>query len=395
MTTTLSPGPAAERESNALRDTALGAPDADASPQRRHVRSALALVAFWSVPALLVSSITALERPEVGLPRAFLMYGLPWYFWAGITPTIARLGRRYRFDGEARGRAIAAHVAAGLAAGLLQGVTSVGAQLVFGTAATQPRDSGALTEIAFWMPFGLLFYGATLSVAIAMDNQRRLRERDVLASRMRAQLVEARLGALRMQLQPHFLFNALNTVAMLVRQGESQNAVRMLARLSDLLRTLLDDSGGQEVPLEEELTLLAKYMEIEQVRFADRLTFRTHVPADVLAALVPAFLLQPLAENAVRHGVARSAAAGAIVLEAARSGAALTLRLRNDGPALPADWSMAGSARIGLRNTAARLRHLYGGAGTVHVANADEGGVEVRIAIPYHTQAMPPVPADA
>jgi LytS/YehU family sensor histidine kinase len=190
-----------------------------------------------------------------------------------------------------------------------------------------------------------------------------------------------------MQLQPHFLFNALNTVAMLVRQGESQTAVRMLARLSDLLRALLDESGGQEVSLEEELDLLARYMEIEQVRFADRLTFRTEVTDDARGALVPAFLLQPLAENAVRHGIARTAAAAAIELRADRADGELRMCLHNDGPPLPADWSMDGYARIGLRNTAARLHHLYGAAGTLEVGNAAAGGVEVRITIPYHTRS--------
>lgn len=384
MATTAPPeSSATRRDARAAAGDAwpLAHDDATASTERRRLlKRAIALIAFWSVPALLVTAITLAERSDVGKVRAFLMYGAPWYFWAAITPVIARLARRFRFDGPRPAPAIALHVAAGMVAGLLQGLTSIAMQNVFGEA-TRPG-----TEIVFWIPFGLLFYGATLSVAIALDNERRLREREVFASRMQAQLVEAQLGALRMQLQPHFLFNALNTVAMLVRQEEGQKAVRMLARLSDLLRALLDESGGQEVSLEEELDLLGRYMEIEQVRFADRLLFRADVSDEARAALVPAFLLQPLAENAVRHGIARSASAGVIELSAVGADGALRLRLRNDGPALPADWSMSKYARIGLRNTADRLRHLYGPAGTLEIGNAAEGGVEVRITIPYHTR---------
>jgi LytS/YehU family sensor histidine kinase len=189
-----------------------------------------------------------------------------------------------------------------------------------------------------------------------------------------------------MQLQPHFLFNALNTVAMLVRQGDSQSAVRMLARLSELLRHILEEAGEQEASLEEELDLLTRYLEIEQVRFGDRLEVTVDLDEDARHALVPNLLLQPLAENAIRHGIARRAASGRIELSARREADRLILQLRNDGPDLPGGWSLDAGAGIGLRNTAARLRHLYGDAATLRLINSAEGGVEARVYIPYHTR---------
>jgi hypothetical protein len=346
-------------------------------------------ILFWSLPALLFSALTAAERPEtagrapIGFARAFLAYGLPWYFWAAITPLVMRLTRRFPLDSKRRARAVAVHLAAGVLAGVTMGTISLTTYMLFGTGQDSPR--GAVADILFWTPFGVLFYAALASVGFALDSHRRLREREVLASRMEAQLVEAQLGALRMQLQPHFLFNAMNTVAMLIRQGDAQTAVRVLARLSDLLRQILDDGRGQEVPIEEELDLLARYLEIEQLRFGDRLDVRITLDEGAQGALVPAFLLQPLAENAIRHGIARRASAGRIELDGRRENGMLVLRLRNDGPPLPDDWTPYG-AGIGLRNTRARLDRLYGDGASLDVADAPEGGVAVRIVLPWHTR---------
>jgi two-component sensor histidine kinase len=363
-----------------------------AAGSRRRLRRTLALLAFWSVPALLVTALTAAESDDIGFGRAFLAYGLPWYFWAAVTPTILALARRFPLDAPSRTRMLAAHFLAGLSAGTLQGCTTASAHVLFGARTAEVTTRMILIDIVFWIPLGLMFYGATVSIGFALDNQRRLRDRDVLASRMHAQLVEAQLGALRMQLQPHFLFNALNAIAMLVRQGESQTAVRMLARLSELLRHILEDGGAQEAPLEEELGLLGRYLEIEQVRFGDRLSIALDVAADTRAALVPTFLLQPLVENAVRHGIAHRSSPGVIRLTAAHAAGALHLRIRNDGPALPVGWSMERHAGIGLRNTAKRLRHLYGEGATLAVESATDG-VEVIIRIPFHTRPGPPLEA--
>ena len=164
---------------------------------------------------------------------------------------------------------------------------------------------------------------------------------------------------------------------------------RMMDRLGDLLRMTLTTTGAEEVPLREELEALGKYLEIEHTRFGDRLTTRLEIEPEALDAFVPYLLLQPLAENAIRHGVARRAAAGCIDLSTRREDGRLILRLRNDGPVLAAGWTLEQNSGIGLRNSVARLRHLYGDSGSLRVSNAAEGGVEVRIELPYHARPVP------
>src|SRR5687768_2646438 len=274
-----------------------GAAGTHTRERRRALWFGVAVVAFWSIPAWLITLLPSADRPDIGVLRAFVAYGLPWYFWAAITPVVLRLTRRFPIDGPRRVRMVLAHVAFGMLAGWTEGALSIAAVTLTGARSPAPGLHSALIEMLFWTPFGVLFYCTLAAVGFALEYHRKLREREVLAARVEAQLVAAQLGALRMQLQPHFLFNALHTVAMLVRQGQSQTAVRMLARLSDLLRQILDDGGPQEVPIEEEFDLFARYLEIEQIRFGERLQIRVTLDDSARGALVPNFLLQPLAEN--------------------------------------------------------------------------------------------------
>jgi LytS/YehU family sensor histidine kinase len=231
-------------------------------------------------------------------------------------------------------------------------------------------------------------YATVAAVGYAMDFSRRLREREVVASQLQSQLKEAQLGALRMQLQPHFLFNTLNTIAMLVREGETQTSVRMLARLSDLLRHLLEDEGDQEVPVREELDFLGRYLEIEQLRFRDRLHVQLNVDEGTRDAFIPNLLLQPIVENAIQHGIARRARAGALELNVARENGSLMLSVRDDGPGLSETFSLDNLTGIGLRNTAARLHFLYGENATLDVRNAEEQGTVVTIRLPWHISPL-------
>jgi LytS/YehU family sensor histidine kinase len=245
--------------------------------------------------------------------------------------------------------------------------------------------------LALLIPFSMGIYATTAAVGYAMDFYRRLRERELIASRLQSQLDQAQLGALRMQLQPHFLFNTLNTIAMLVREGETQTSVRMLARLSDLLRHILEDEGAQEVPLRDELDFLSRYLEIEQLRFHDRLRVSVVVEEGTRDAFVPNLLLQPIVENAIRHGISRRAAAGEIELSVARVNGSLRMTVRDDGPGLSPAFSMQDITGIGLRNTAARLDALYGAAGSLDVRNAPEQGTIVTLEVPWHETPITPM----
>jgi two-component system LytT family sensor kinase len=204
---------------------------------------------------------------------------------------------------------------------------------------------------------------------------------------LKTQLAQAQLQALRTQLQPHFFFNTMNTIAMLVRNKEDAEAIRVLAGLSDLLRHVLDDARADEVPLREELDFLQRYLAIEQIRFRDRLRTDISVDPNVLDALVPNLMLQPLVENAVRHGIARRAAAGRVCVSARRDTESLVLTVQDDGPGLPEDWSLD-DAGVGLVNTRRRLAQLYGGDARLTVENAADGGVRAEVVLPYMPATM-------
>jgi two-component system, LytTR family, sensor kinase len=223
---------------------------------------------------------------------------------------------------------------------------------------------------------GCLTYGMILGVQYSYGWYRRYEERRQAASRLELRsselekkLVEAHLSTLKMQLQPHFLFNTLNAIMVLVRQRKTADAEQMPARLSDLLRCVLEDVQAQEIPLSRELEYLQLYLAIEQVRFQDRLRIEIAVDPRTLDAAVPHMGLQPLVENAIRHGIGRSSSAGCIAIGACRVNQTLEIRIRDDGPGLAAND--AESPGIGLANTRARLGELYGGAAQLTVENGD------------------------
>ena len=231
----------------------------------------------------------------------------------------------------------------------------------------------------------LLVYAGILGVFYAVDYYRKYRERESRATQLESQLAQAQLDSLRMQLQPHFLFNTLNNIVSLVRDNKNEAAVGMLVGLSDLLRHALEHSDEQEVPLKEELEFVQLYLEIQQMRFSDRLRIETNIDPATLKALVPSLLLQPLAENAFKHGLSQSGAAGMIRIESHLEKDELHISISDDGAGLPDNWQLKSSSGIGLANTIARLEQLYDGQHKLDIHNRSEGGVEVSVVIPFHT----------
>ncbi|HUP87711.1 MAG TPA: histidine kinase, partial [Longimicrobiales bacterium] len=229
----------------------------------------------------------------------------------------------------------------------------------------------------------LLTYFAILGIGLLGDYYRKYRDRQLLASQLSAQLSQARLHALRMQLNPHFLFNSLNNIAMLTRKNENATAVKMLAGLADLLRYVLEDDRGDEVSLREEIAFVNRYLEIERLRFADRLKIKSDVDEETLDAFVPTLILQPIVENAIQHGMAK-ANPGVIEIAARKLGDRLVLQVRDDGPGL-ANGPRA-SQGVGLSNSRRRLEQLYGDLYSLDIRNGDESGVVVTISLPFHTQ---------
>lgn len=227
----------------------------------------------------------------------------------------------------------------------------------------------------------VILYGVILLVAYMLESRGRIAAQQTETAKLNEQLSKAQLSALRRQIEPHFLFNTLNAIAGLVREERNDAAVTMIAGLSDFLRRVVQDSDKQQVSLLEELEFTQKYLDIQKVRFADRLTVSIKVPEDLFPVQVPCLILQPMVENAVKHGISKRVQGGAIRIAAVRSNGTLTLSVHNDGPNLPLNWEKACSG-VGIYNVRTRLQGLYGDKFELILQNGDEGGVEASLSIP-------------
>jgi sensor histidine kinase YesM len=231
---------------------------------------------------------------------------------------------------------------------------------------------------------GLVVYGLILAVGVALNYYGQYRQEELRASQLEAQLAQSQLQALKMQLHPHFLFNTLNSISAL-QLVDLRAAQKMMARLGDFLRMTLDNVGAQEVTLKEEIEFLRCYLEIEHTRFDKRLTTRLLIAPDTLDAKVPNLILQPIVENAIRHGIAPRLAPGIISISAQRENGLLRMQVVDNGEGLTENTgNKAGPAEgLGLANTRSRLQHLYGSKARLHLANAREGGLVVTLEIPF------------
>jgi LytS/YehU family sensor histidine kinase len=234
--------------------------------------------------------------------------------------------------------------------------------------------------------FNLLIYWVIVAVSSAFDYYRKFRERELRGVELEKRLVQAKLQALQMQLNPHFLFNSLHSISSLMHQ-DVEAADKMIMRLSDLLRAALDKSDMQEVTLREELEFLKRYLEIEQIRFGSRLTVKMDVAPEAFDARVPNLILQPLVENAVRHGIEPHAKPGRIELRAKREVDTLVLEVSDNGKGLPA--TRPAEEGVGLSNTRARLQTLYGAAHSFELLDAPGGGLLARVTIPFQKEPKP------
>ena len=364
---------------------------ANAQPDRQRTplpRFAL-IFAVWLVPAMLsafdnyMQSRLSNERPDW---RWVLFAGVDWLLYAVLTPAVFRISRKFPLQREGMARRIALHIACALGMCVAWATLGQFLRLAIFHSPTSFTAMKFRRELEGWifttLPFGTGVYFALVGIEHAMAYMAQARERETQAVRLTAQLAEARLGALRMQLNPHFLFNSLNAITVLVRDQNTTAASRMLELLSDILRPVLRAEGSHETHLSTELDFLERYLAIEQVRLSDRLRPRVEVDAAIGRAAVPQFILQPLVENALRHGIARRSDAGLLEVTAQRDGDTLVLTVRDDGPGL---GSAGPSAKgVGLANTRARLAGLYGDRASLEIANAAGGGVLVTIRLPYH-----------
>jgi two-component system, LytTR family, sensor kinase len=241
--------------------------------------------------------------------------------------------------------------------------------------------------VASWYPYLLIVYWVIAVAAHAVWESRRAQDREVEASRLREQLTAAQLSALQMQLHPHFLCNTLNTAAVFLRDGQVEQACEIVTGLGSLLHTALDRMDDQEVTLQDELTFVGQYLELERIRFSDRMRVTVRAASDTNAALVPCMILQPIVENAIRHGISQDLRAGRVSIGARLQDGRVHLTVQDDGPGLRGGIASLDGHGVGLYNTRARLLCLYGTNARLEVRDAGEGGVVVEISLPFHTGA--------
>ena len=366
-----------------------GAGEFAPEPRRRVVWAVV--FGIWTFFAVLNASQVFIGMRAEGMDHSFgtmLAWQLSnWYLWALLTPLILWLGRRFPFERARWARSLAVHF-------LFCALVAVAHSALHNLATIYIRPFGALTNERpfldmFWGRLAsqfhlyVLIYGTILGAGYAFNYYVKFRERETRASQLEAQLAQAQLHALKMQLHPHFLFNTLNGIAGLVRDNKSQTAVRMIAGLSDLLRHTLDTEAQQEVPLRRELEFLELYLDIQQMRFPDRLRVRMEVAPETLDAQVPNLILQPLVENAIRHGIAPRAAPGTVGVRARRDDSLLEIKVYDDGPGLRPHARAGAGGGIGLANTRARLAQLYGVDHRFDVRDRAEGGVEATLVVPF------------
>jgi two-component system LytT family sensor kinase len=317
------------------------------------------------------------------------------YLAALLTPLIIWAGRRWPLERQQLPRLIGLHLVLSIAWELLRLSLEATFHLTWNEfwPIEPPITFKSEIQLLFIFGFhtGVVTYWVVLSIQTALRNYARFQERaqaalrsELRASQLETQVAQARLGALKAQLQPHFLFNTLNAIVVLVRQQKGRQAEETLARFSDLLRAVLADMDAQEVTLARELEYLKLYLSIEELRFSDRLRVDIDVDPELLDAAVPHMALQPIIENAIRHGVGQRTTPGLISIRAQRVGDSLHVVVQDDGPGFAAPGA-AGGLKLGLANTRARLRQLYGEASELRTGSGANGGAQVTMILPFHS----------
>jgi len=339
----------------------------------------------WSTVAFVYLGMNAWGR-SISFERA-LLAGLPdWYLWAAATPIVFWLGERFRIERAVWFSSGVIHLLAGALVALSEVALKTGLNQLVGVAAFPgPLRDVYIRSTLQSFHFNFMNYWVIVAAAHAARYYHSYREQELTASQLQTELTQAQLAALQMQIQPHFFFNTLHAIATLVRDGRGDAAIDTLARLGDLFRETLSNAKRHEVRLRDELAFVDAYLDIERVRFSDRLDVRMHIEPGVQEARLPSMSLQPLVENAIRHGIALDASATLLAVEARRSNGRLHIEIRNDGPSYRADVPRDARRGLGLANIRARLSRLYGAQYRLDVSAGPKGGAIVVLEVPWRT----------
>lgn len=355
--------------------------------QHRWVRWTLYL-AFMTLLGLINTGQSYLYCSAYGSTASFqfwptLVLGVSdWYLWAALTPVIIWLSRRYPFYPETWGKSLLVHLGCNL---LFSFVVFMLTIPIFRWVSPDSQEkslwfwiqgrANAYMILYFWI------YWAILGSILSTQYYRQFRDREVKATRLEGKLAQAQLQVLKMQLQPHFLFNTLNAISALLHK-DAESADIMIARLGELLRSTLENVGNQEIPLRQELEFIQPYLEIEKARLGERLQVDMHIDPEAMDAAVPNLVLQPIVENAIRHGIAPYVQKGRIDIRARRENGILRMEVEDNGPGLSLEQQINFRPGVGITNTRARLQQLYGPDHHFEMKNGATKGLTVTLLIP-------------
>jgi len=347
------------------------------------------IVGVWLAGALFDASQTVLQMHAEGRHRPWLpLFAIElvsWLPWALATPFIIRLAWEYPIVRATNVRSLGVHAAAFASISAVSEAWSALLQVWFNPWGNRKWPNFVdtwSTTLVFQAVTFLIAYALILTATYLLDARESMARQTIEAARINEELSKAQLAALRRQIEPHFMYNALNSIAGLVRDQRNDAAVSMIVGLSEFLRRASEDSHRSQVALREEVEYLQRYIEIQKIRFGERLQVSVDIPQEVLCAQVPNLLLQPLVENAIKHGIAKRVAGGNVLVAGACHDGNLCLRIYNDGPGVPADWELT-SGGVGIANLRTRLQILHGRESQLQLRTADPGGVEVVVTLPF------------
>lgn len=356
--------------------------------QKRSVSLGLIWGAWTIVAIFFTGQVYMMYYSEKRIPlgRAFFVQSTACYLWALATPLVLWLARSFRIDRRNWPRKVLAHALMSIALSTFLISFHFVIYMYFLGHASEITPFRAFQYVFYNLDRWLLTYWLIVLMSHAFNYYNSYRKGELKASQLRTQLVQSQLEALKMQVHPHFLFNTLHSISALLSK-DTEVARRMITRLGDFLRLTLENAGTQEVTLQQEMEFLNGYLEIERIRFQDRLTTHVKVDPRVLDVRVPNLILQPIVENAMRHAIATHSSAGRIEIVAAPRNGVLRIQIKDNGPGLSADQSLASyvGKGLGLANTKARLERMYGSKHRFELTNDPVGGLLVTLEIPRRT----------
>jgi signal transduction histidine kinase len=361
-------------------------------PLRLVFATATVLGFFSTLQAYRLTTLNLRTPMDIEVGKLLILNLIYWYVPAALSTVIFRLGHRFRLDGPRVVHALGVHALAAMSYSVVHCALMIGTRFLLwdyaGKAPTVGWTSFVQRQYLLNLDYTLMTYTTVLALSYALHYNRESQARALKEAQLETRLAEARLRTLEAELQPHFLFNTLHAISSLVHTNPD-GADRMISRLSDLLRLTFDRSGAPRISLQEELEFLQKYLEIEQTRFHDRLSVRFDIDPDTLDAEVPRLILQPLVENAIKHGVSPKPGAGLVQISTRRQGDDLWIEVSDNGVGLSAGARQQLRSGVGLSNTRDRLECLYGDAHRIEFSD-DTRGLAVRLQFPFHPAATHP-----